>query len=438
MENKPEDRMYPIVTNSMQNKSTRLLPINLVCIYLIITMVLYMWGPRSYNPRNPILTFLYLSICTVLLYLGYHHGVKKSNSKDIGYSKILQSDSALLRRKRRTFDILLIIYVLLIPLTLYSRTGSFWFDFSSFKNLGQVYSLRAQNNTNLTIEWLRIILSPVILSFIPYSIINRKYLNKFRILLFIIGIVSAVMVDITSGVNKSFADAIIFCFIFFLVSIGRKDPNRNDSNSEKKTRKKVKRIFIITILVLLIFFMFFSATILSRTQSDSNDYSKALDYFCAYLTQGYRAVDYSLTQPFTSTYGFGSSMYLLDSTQNWFHTSNIIQRSYLYKNQMLYGLDYKLSWSSLYVWMANDVSMLGVLPVMYLIGYVFGKVWRQLLDGQNHFSALVVAGLMFQLCMYIPANNQIVQTAESLFGTLFWLIIWLLSNSKKKIVLTKR
>jgi oligosaccharide repeat unit polymerase len=411
----------PGITKVKEDTYLLNLPIRLVCFFLLITVFLYLWGPIDYNPHTPFLTSFYLLCCILCLYLGFKVSTKRPARCQLPDDAPLPDNSS---KALRVFDRLFIIYIILIPLTLYSRTGSFFFNFSSFQNLGAAYSLRAENNSIPIIEWLRVFASPLTLAFIPFGILNFRHLNKLRKLLFIAGIVGYLLIDLTCGVNKSFADVMIFCFIFYLASINNRRIGAGIRNKDRSLKANVRKLFAVMILVALTFFVFFSATVLSRTMNPADDYSTSFKYLVSYLTQGYRAVDYSLSQSFTSTYGFGSSMYLLDSTRDWFNTADIMQRSYLYKNQVLYGINYKLAWSSLYVWLGNDVSMLGVIPVMFIIGRIFGKTWKTMLSRRNSFATTVVAGLMFQLCMYSPANNQIVQTVESLFGTLFWVAVW--------------
>lgn len=419
-------------------KFVKKLPIVIITLYLLVTMCLYAFGPIKYTPNHPFLLYTYLLISVLMLYIGFKYGIKKitSSANIKNLLSIVKTNNDKERKLVRIFKFVLIIYLILIPLTLYSRTGSYIFNFQSFKDLGEAYNSRVTlvtSNGRSMIEWARIILSPVIITYIPLGFICWKNIGKITKLLFILGFIGFVFIDLTCGTNKSLADAIIYSIVFGMVVIIKSISKMDISIQRIKLKKKVWNIMIIGCLALIVFFIFFSSNILSRIGSKTNDYKTAYKYFASYLTQGYRAVDYSFDQPFESTFGFGSSMYLLDSTSEWFHTDYFLNRSYVIKNQNTFRLDYKLSWSSFYVWMANDISLLGVLLLMYLIGYIFGNAWGNILVSME-FKSIIIFGLISQLCFYIPANNQIVQTPEALFGTAVWFLLWFLRSKRKRSV----
>ena len=192
------------------------------------------------------------------------------------------------------------------------------------------------------------------------------------------------------------------------------------------------------VLVLgIIFLVIFSINISSRQGYEVVTVEASFQYVTGYLTQGYKALDYSFGQPFESTFGFGSSMYLLDASAGWFDTDFFKERTYLTKNEQVYGWNQRMRWSSIYVWIANDVSLLGALVVMYFIGRFYGKVWIESINKKSIYSVVLFA-LMTQLCFYIPANNQITQTAESLFGLILLLMLRMIHNSNIRFVFRGR
>jgi hypothetical protein len=88
------------------------------------------------------------------------------------------------------------------------------------------------------------------------------------------------------------------------------------------------------------------------------------------------------------------------------------------------------------VWIGNDISLFGAWLLMFFIGRFFGSIWVEALTSNNIFS-VILGGLMIQLCAYIPANNQIVQTAEALFGFVLTLLFYVFT-SKVKLVLRRQ
>src|SRR4029077_7173796 len=88
-----------------------------------------------------------------------------------------------------------------------------------------------------------------------------------------------------------------------------------------------------------------------------------------------------------------------------------------------YGWDAQGLWSSIYPWIASDVSFPGTLVVVFLVGRLFALSWLDTLRGGNPF-AVVMFSMFVIMLFYFPANNQMLQTGEAL--TAFWgtLILW--------------
>lgn len=408
-----------------QNKSQVMLPINIVTIYLLITVALFLWGPVEYQYHYKFLDFLYLTFAVLMLRFGYIRGV--TTSKLLVTFKDQTTDVYDKRRTNKSFLILLILYIAIVVLTLLSRTGNAGINWTSFSNLGQAYYSRGQSN--LLYERLIYLTAPITTAFIPYGMIKMKSLKRLYKCLFFIAVLFRVLVDISQGINKTLADAIIFLLIFTLANLAKSSFYYDNSSSIFKRR--LVTVGIVFGFLLGAFVLFFSANLLSRTIGDANGYKNGWMYLASYFSEGYQAVDYSLTQPFESTFGVGNSLYLFEAIRRFFNTDFFLMRSYLYKNQLVYGWSYMVSWSSFYVWIANDVSMLGVFPVLFIVGKIFGKTWNRTICGQNDLSDLIVLGLMFQLAMYIPANNQIVQIQSAFVGTWFWIIYWALHKKVK-------
>lgn len=412
--------------------------IKIILLYLTFTIILFALGPIKYDVRNPLILYPYVLLSFFMLYLGFMITVNKkkySITRKYNYTE----------NPLRMFKIITFIYIALIPITLYARTGSFFFDFSKLLNLGEAYLDRyyyISSRGRSYGEWIRIIFSPLTVAYIPLGYLYWDEISKTYKSLFIIGIVSNLFLDISSGTNKALADFIIFSFVLFLIrnikSVRFNFPTTEGIGTLKRNIKKVE---LVIIGMLIIFMIFFSQVMESRLGGIyfdpwNTNYKHPLIMilpndtlrqgavsFTSYLTQGYHALDLSLEKTFESTFGFGSSMYILDSTEKWFSTDYFIRRSYIYKNHVQDGWDSKIKWSSFYVWIANDVSFIGALIIIYWIGKILGACWRKVIYTKE-VESLVLLCILTQLCFYIPANNQVMQLAESLVSTLFWLMLW--------------
>lgn len=431
-----------ITNQTVLSKFEKYMYIKVVIAYLIATIFMFAFGPIKYEVRHPLLLYTYVLFSFFIMYLGFVVDVNKKKNSLTRKRNIIKSPI-------KVFKITTIIYLALIPLTLYARTGSYIFDFSQFSDLGGAYLERyyhIQSRGRSYGEWLRIIFSPLTVAYIPLGYVYWDQISKKYRFLFIFGILLSILVDILSGTNKAFADLIIVSLILFTIrsikSVRIKYPKYEQYKIMRKYVKKVKRnIFI----ALIVFAIFFSKVMESRLGGINlnrpntnyehpivkiipNDALKqAAVSITSYLTQGYHALDISFDKPFQSTFGLGSSMYILDSTEKWFGTDYFIKRSYIYKNHVQDGWDAKIRWSSFYVWVANDFSFYGVLIIIYFIGKILGSSWRRIISTYE-VESLVILCIFTQLCFYIPANNQVMQLAESLVGNIFWLVLWILNT----------
>ena len=93
------------------------------------------------------------------------------------------------------------------------------------------------------------------------------------------------------------------------------------------------------------------------------------------------------------------------------------------------GWDGMVQWSTIYPWIASDVSFPGTLLVVFMIGYVFALSWIDTLNDSNPYAVAVFAQFLIML-FYFPANNQVMQSGEAFFGFYGLLLAWLYTRKK--------
>ncbi len=143
-----------------------------------------------------------------------------------------------------------------------------------------------------------------------------------------------------------------------------------------------------------------------------------------YLTQGYFALALALDEPFVPMWGAGHSMFLSRQVERVPGFAGFARRSYPARIEKD-GWDAYGRWSSVFPWWASDVGFAGALAIVALVAAGFVASWRDLLAGtSNPFAAAAFAQFALFLA-YVPANNQCLQSGESL--TAFWsmVIAWL-------------
>jgi hypothetical protein len=147
-----------------------------------------------------------------------------------------------------------------------------------------------------------------------------------------------------------------------------------------------------------------------------------------YITHGYYALYLSLDKPFVPMFGVGHSIFLTQQAVRVTGDPTIGTMSYPKRIEEdgwdAYGL-----WSSIYPWIASDLSFPGTLLAVFVIGRLFALAWFDSLTGRNPFAFGMLAQFAIML-FYFPANNQTSQFGEGL--TAFWviLILWLITRTK--------
>jgi hypothetical protein len=126
-------------------------------------------------------------------------------------------------------------------------------------------------------------------------------------------------------------------------------------------------------------------------------------------------------------FGVGNSLFLTQQAVRITGNQEIAARSYPSRIQAD-GWDALGRWSSIYPWIASDVSFPGTIVVVFLIGRYLAIAWFDALSSRSPFAFAMVAQFAIML-FYFPANNQTSQFGEGF--TAFWgiLIAWLLTRN---------
>ena len=146
----------------------------------------------------------------------------------------------------------------------------------------------------------------------------------------------------------------------------------------------------------------------------------------SYLTQGYYGMSQALTVDWTPMFGIGNSMFLVNLISNSIY--DVDQYTYQVKLEQ-FGWDSDVRWHSIYTWIANDVSFYGVILVMFLIGLLFGMMFKDAIVVKNPFARASVFFFILMM-LFIPCNNQVGQTADNLLGFLALIFLWLLCKKE--------
>lgn len=414
-------------------------------------MLLFFFGPWNWAISNSGQLLLYLICSQLFIGIGYllswnnvRHTYRKVaiglEARDIGggfiYLKIALAAT----------------FVLLIPTSL-SRTGGVLPNIiAGLADPGSVYNQsfeRLQNgNPFVWVEYLRMLLSPLLVGVYPLAIVFWSHLSKRMKVLSIIAITFHLGLYVATGTNKGLADFVVTLPWLIYLAYTAGTPRKHIS----------KGILITGFSAFFIgFLLFFGKGQIQRQGGVGElgvfntgvsllyaDRSNTISLFLGdglrtifesltrYIGQGYYALSMSFSIGHHSTFGFGNSMFLARNADAVFGTTQFTAGSIPAILGDQTGWNMLALWDSIYPWLASDVGFVGALVSLGVFSYLLGLSWGKSITTLAP-RWIIMAYLLFILFFYIPANNQIFQTGETCCAFLILLIIIL----TKKLVFTR-
>lgn len=393
------------------------------------TFLLYAAGPLEW-PRE----FLFSTTLIVIgsqfaLLFGFRLGLQRIRLS--ASSQTVQSD--------RLIFIGFVLNLLTFPIALYGYTGQAVGDISlDLSSQGDVYAARYGFLTSggagglQTLAALsRAISAPFVFGGIIVGFRLFRDLGK-RSRFWLLGSVFIqVLFSFARGTDKEVIDIVVFAFAAALAS-----------DRVRVSRRALRSIAAIALSVILV--VVFISRREARLGGDLGDcFTQAqvcADYEASpladivgirvysgyaigtgYVTQGYHGLSLSQELDFQWTFGIGSHPALLRVYALITGDQSLSERTYQHRLGSL-GWDPRFGWSSLYAYLANDVSLAGVPLAFLAIGFFLARSWRRALAGD--LAALIVSAYLLLLLLYSPANNQIAVSLESMAGFLFWLFVY--------------
>jgi len=441
------------ITESKKSRTLLMLPLIVSQLFFTFTLILYTFGPWQWPTRVPNLFYPLVIVFQLSFAFGYLHSLRKLPT--------LKSLTLSNKYKEYLYIAIIInfLYVLLnyfntVGISIFSINTMFETISNGLVNPSDQYQQKFQMEKSLIpyFSYLSVLTAPLLWPIIPISILYYEKLKFSFKMILILTILVEISRWLSIGTSKGVIDLLlIICTTIFLKQL-LKYFSENQENNEKKVNK-TKLVIILSLLTVAGFFTF-SNNVSDRVNDNWIDYSISngfveLDfdaplmrivpenleptviYLTSYLTQGYYAFSLSLEIPFRPMYGIGNSMFLIENFSNIFN-ENFYEISYQFRMSEYYWHPYS-NWHSFYVWVANDVHYLGVVFVMYILGYLFSSSLKSFLYEKNKIS-LVLFLLITLMVIYIPANNQVLSYPTTFM--VFWtsLLYWLITRRYKIVI----
>jgi len=137
-----------------------------------------------------------------------------------------------------------------------------------------------------------------------------------------------------------------------------------------------------------------------------------LDY---YLVQGYYGFSLILNLDHHWTYGFGNSAFL---QRQFLLMTGVDVNPLTFQYRISPVWDESAQWHSFYGQFANDFGLMGLVALMLALGYLLAKTWIFALYKKSFYAAALVPIYMLMF-IFFPANNQVFAYIDTLSYFLF-------------------
>ncbi|MDB5706581.1 MAG: hypothetical protein JWN66_3697, partial [Sphingomonas bacterium] len=154
-------------------------------------------------------------------------------------------------------------------------------------------------------------------------------------------------------------------------------------------------------------------------------------FFILSTCSGYYGLNLALEKPFESTLGVGHSPSAMSVYKLLSGDQALEKRSFTYRNRFD-GWSDEYYWSTLITWIANDVGFPGAVLVLALLGYLWGRWWREATAGVSDPAAILFV-LSTMIMVYLPANNQVLASYDGYPILAVWTAIWLWHRRRRAL-----
>jgi hypothetical protein len=403
--------------------------------YLTGTVLLFAYGPWPWPVRDGTTLYGFLAAAHVALLIGYLSAAFNP-PRTYGWSV----------RPRRLLVLSLATNLVLLLPTVAARTGSFVPQVTAgLANPGAAYNasldIRGAGSPLLIVEYIRILLAPLIALAVPLTFYYWRALRPWTRGLGATIVAGIVATFVAMGTNKAIADLILIAPWLLVAS-------HVAGFRRLRLRHLAMAVGTLTVASVL-FFWFFTAGQLTRRGSGAPIAYLAVTNMFAdpghplvrwmppepqagalalilYVSHGYYGLHLALQEPFVPMFGVGNSLFLQRQAARVLNKPELMTLPYPMRAERR-GWDAMRLWSSIYPWLASDVSFPGVVLLTFLIGRLFAQSWVDSLEGGNPF-AVAAFSLLVLMLFYFPANNQMMQDGEALVAFVTILVIWQLSR----------
>ena len=409
------------------------IPVVGVNSFVVLGMFTSFFGPLQYVQYNKMPVFIFVVFFMLFFTVGYIVGVK---------SKLNRNRSCSIRFRKRTvskifsvslaFSILFMTYEFLNGILVNGMSFNIAQSGAAYVN---AYAGHERNSGSYSLSFLVLSVGslPVFITQVWGILFFKDLSKRSRFAVIYVFTLIVLVYTVGGGKQKQFGDLIVYLLVIFTIL--------RASSGKLNWGAFIKVGFLVMagvyMLLVILAYRYQNIGINLDVLNGSlhplifyKDYNLLENLFgemaalpmvmlSGYLGQGYYGLSLAFDQPFTWSQ-FGGASYSWSVILNRvFGTEFLVEQSYPYIVGASTGWA-ESKWHTLFSWLASDLTFPGTIVFLGVVGFYFGRTWKEALLYLNPFSILLVVLLCIGV-FYIPANNQLMHSPGGLW-TLGWVI----------------
>lgn len=310
----------------------------------------------------------------------------------------------------------------------------------SYKAKFEVYEMRLLTNRVSVVNQVLILLSVIYALTIPLGVASWRNMKTYIRMLFLVCIAAYVLSFLFIGTMKGIGDVFLFVIAGAGVALAKKSLTSQAVTSRWKIRT------IVTVLAVTIFtymasnqidraeqFGITSARSVGNTSDTliSKTFGEKVAFgvysVLAYPSHGYLGLSYSLQQPFEFSRGAGFSQAMESYRLQYLGGEDNRYKTYPHRSEAVTGWPAGMYWSTIFPWLASDLTFYLIPPFMAVLGFIFARVWIACVFNRS-ILALAAFGQFVIFVAFVPANNQILMQRQGLWVVITLLALWVFNN----------
>lgn len=408
-------------------------------LFIVASIYFHIFGPWVYIGENVWILMAFMLIFILVITYGYRLGLKKEVTISPHHSIANQT-------LFRLFSLSLLLAILIKGLVFAANAtspGGSPFSSSAF-SVGRIYAEAISRARGMVGTSLIVQIETLCGFFSQMAIIGGFYyyarlktlLRAIFIALLIIIFTNALLFR---GTQIAFGSILIYAFSVMTIISMRKDRTIVD-----------KKIILMGAAALLLFAWFQASRLDAYGVSFENfplnplikinkehwifaifgtSFGFVLAIMAQYFCMGYFGLSQCLQLDFVWTYGLGNSMAISSYANQYFGVAEQLQNSYPLRLEAINGWPALMYWQTIFPWLAGDFTWAGTLLIFGGLAYIYAISIKEAIYHDNFLSMMVVTNLNV-MWLFVPANNQLMQTRESAITVLILMFLWLCSHRR--------